>query len=146
MAIHGLRFESMNRLQDIIETFNSVDPETRLDLLLDFSNKLPPLPAKYQQAAAEGLGRVPECMTPVFLFTEKENGRVHILAEVAEEAPTLKGFISIIVRAYDGAPAEEIAEAPLDLVDQLGLAGAIRMNRAMGLSAIVSRIRSAAAA
>lgn len=136
----------MNRLQDIIETFNSVDPETRLDLLLDFSNQLPPLPAQYKQAAAEGLGRVPECMSPVFLFTEKEDGHMRILAEVAEEAPTVKGFVSIIVQAYDGAPAEEIAAAPLDLVDQLGLAGAIRMNRAVGLSAIVSRIRSAAAA
>lgn len=133
-------------LDDIIEAFQSVDAPTRLDLLLDFANQLPPLPAKYVAERDAGVGRIHECMTPVFLWTEKDDGRVHIVADVAEEAPTVKGFVSILVQAYDNASPDEIAAAPMDLVDRLGLAGAIRMNRAVGLAAIIARVKNAAAA
>jgi cysteine desulfuration protein SufE len=133
-------------IEEIIETFQSVDAETRLDLLLDFSNQLPELPEKYVEARDVGLGRVHECLTPVFLFTEKEDDKIHLIAFVAEEAPTVKGVMAILVEAYSGKTAVEIAKAPLDIVDLLGLAGALRMNRAVGLAAVVMRVRNAAAA
>lgn len=134
----------MSSLTDIIETFQSVDAETRLDLLLDYANNLPPLPAKYQDQAAHDLARVHECMTPVFLWTQKEGGQFRIYADVAEEAPTVRGFVAILIKAFDGGPCEEVLNAPSDLVKQLGLDGQIRMNRAVGLSAILGRIKRAA--
>ena len=133
-----------NALSDIIEAFQSVDAPTRLDLLLDYANSLPPLPAKYQSAAAKEMARVHECMTPVFLWFEKENGHLRIAAEVAEEAPTVKGFVSILAKAFDGSPCTEVAAVPMDLLQKLGLDGQIRMNRAVGLTAILARLRHAA--
>ena len=132
-------------LADIIDVFQSVDVETRLDLLLDYSNQLPALPQQYHAARDEGMGRVEECMTPVFLWTEKDAGRLRIFADVAEEAPTVKGFVSILVSAFDDAPCAEVVDAPSDLLKQLGLDGKIRMNRVVGLSAILARIKRAAA-
>ena len=144
-VVRALLWElEMNTVHDIIDTFQSVDAETRLDLLLDYANNLPALPAKYQSAAAKELARVHECMTPVFLWFEKENGCLRIAAEVAEEAPTVKGFVSILTQAYDGAPCAEIAAVPMDLLQKLGLDGQIRMNRAVGLTAILARFRNAA--
>lgn len=133
------------RLDEIIETFQSVDPEMRLELLLDYSKRLPPLDPAYHAARDAGLHGVPECMTPVFLHVTKENGAVRLHAAVGEEAPTVKGFVGILHKAFDGAPAAEVAAAPPDLVHRLGLAEVLRMNRTVGLSAIVSRIKAAAA-
>jgi len=136
----------MTDLQDIIDTFQSVDAQTRLALLLDYSNNLPALPERLAEARDEGLGRVHECMTPVFLFLENDDGAVRLYADVAQEAPTVKGFVSILVNAYDGASPTDIAECPDDLLQRLGLDGAIRMNRVVGLNAVLSRIKRETAA
>ncbi|MDY7108901.1 MAG: SufE family protein [Planctomycetota bacterium] len=138
-----------DRLQDIIDTFRSVDEELRLELLLDYSRRLPALPDRLRAQRDAGLNRVPECMTPVFLFVERDGAdsdHVRLFIDVADEAPTVRGMLGIIVAAYDGARAGEIGDLPADLVNRLGLGGAIRMNRLVGLSAILQRIRNEAVA
>ena len=104
------------------------------------------MPAEYEAQRLAGAHRVPECQTPVFLWVEPENGIVRLYAHVAEEAPTVQGFVAILVEAFDGGPAEALAAAPADLVYQLGLADLLRMNRAVGLSAVISRMKREAAA
>ena len=83
----------MSKLDDIIAIFQSVDPPLRLELLLDYANRLPPLPEQYRAQRDAGFNRIPECMTPVFLWVEV-NGAVTLHADVAEESPTVKGFVS----------------------------------------------------
>jgi cysteine desulfuration protein SufE len=136
----------MDRLDNIIDTFQSVEPETRLELLLDYSQRLPPLPDRLKAQRDAGLHRVPECMTPVFLWVERDNGHVRLYVDVAEEAPTVKGIVSILVDAFDGRPTEAFNDLPLDLVHRLGLQGHIRMQREVGLSAISGRIKREALA
>jgi cysteine desulfuration protein SufE len=135
-----------DKLQEIIETFQSVDADMRLEFMLDYSRRLPPLPQRFHEQRDAGINRVPECMTPVFLWMEPEGGHLRIHVDVAEEAPTVKGFIAILVEAFDGADADQIAAAPNDLLEQLGLSDVIRMNRVVGLVAILGRIKRAAAA
>ena len=132
-------------LNEIIEQFQWADADMRLEMLLDFARKLPPLPERFHAQRDAGVNRVPECQTPVFLFMEREDGRLRIYVDVADESPTVQGFISIIVHAFDGSTPEAVAAAPNDLLDQLGLADAIRMTRAVGLSAILGRIKRNAA-
>jgi cysteine desulfuration protein SufE len=128
-------------LDDIVETFQSVDASTRVELLLDYARKLPPLPARYEAERDAGLHRVPECMTPVFLWVEADDGTVNIQVHVAEEAPTVQGLLSIIVHACRGATPGQIATLPSDLMYRLGLGEVLRMQRVVGLSAIIERIR-----
>ena len=40
----------LSRLDEIIETFQSAEREMRLELLLDFADRLPPLTAEYHAA------------------------------------------------------------------------------------------------
>lgn len=61
--------------------------------------------------------------------------------QVGEEAPTVKGFISILVKAFDGSPLDEAARAQSDLLNQSWLSELIRMTRTVGLSAILGRIK-----
>jgi len=126
----------------IIDTFASLDDQLRLQVLLDYANKLPALPAELEEEASRDEGRVHECMTPVWMWVrESDGGGVRLHAKVGEEAPTLRGIVSVIAHGYEGAPAGELAELPNDLVNRLGLSGVIRMNRLVGLNAMMSRIR-----
>jgi len=130
-----------DRLQDIIDTFSAADEELRLELLLDFSEKLPPLPERLREQREAGANRVRECQVPVFLWLEQEDDGVHIHADVAEEAPTVKGILAILSQAYDGAKPEEVANVPDDLLQRLRLDKQIRMTRMIGITGMLGRIR-----
>jgi cysteine desulfuration protein SufE len=64
---------------------------------------------------------VDECQTSVYLWVEVEDGQVHIHADVPREAPTVRGFVSLLARTLEGQSPEVVAELPLDLLDRLGL-------------------------
>lgn len=130
---------------EIAETFREVDAATRLELLLDFAHRLPPLPDEYRALRDAGLGMVHECQSPVFLNVRVEDGLVRAVGDVPEEAPTARGFLSILLDAFDGATPEAVASAPDDALRALGLAKLIGMQRTRGLSAIYHRFRSEAA-
>ena len=137
----------MPRLDSIIRRFQQADRETRLETLLDYAKKLPPLPARHEEARAAGLNRVHECQTPVFLWVESGESPddvVEIHADVSRESPTVRGFVSLLIQGLQGMTRAEVAALPGDLLDQLRLAETIGMGRTQGLSAIVTRIRRVA--
>lgn len=137
----------MPRLDTIIRRFQQADRDTRLETLLDYARKLPPLPARHEEARAAGLNRVHECQTPVFLWVdagERPEDIVEIHADVPRESPTVRGFVSLLIQGLQGMTRAEVAALPGDLLDQLRLGDTIGMNRTQGLSAIVTRIRRAA--
>jgi cysteine desulfuration protein SufE len=131
----------MAKLDEIIAEFDGLDFQERLELLLDFAERLPELPEKYRAERDAGFGRVPECMTPVFMWIDVNDGKVRILADVAPEAPTVKGFMSVLVEAWDGATPAEIADAPPDILRHMGLAEKLGMTRLRGMNAMVQRIK-----
>ncbi len=129
------------KFDQIAREFAELDPRERLELLLEFAEKLAPLPARYEAERDAGLGRVQECQTPVFLWVEIENGQVRIFADVAPEAPTVKGFVSVLVDIFSGAAPEAALAVEPNLVHRLGLAEALGMVRMRGLQAIARTIR-----
>jgi cysteine desulfuration protein SufE len=136
----------MPTIDTLIPRFKAADRTTRLETLLDYSRKLPPLPERLEQEKARGEHRVHECQTPVYLWVELEGGRVHIHADVPRESPTVRGFISLLARALEGAAPEDVANLPDDLLDQLGLTETLGMTRTQGLTAILQRIKRSVAA
>jgi cysteine desulfuration protein SufE len=129
------------KLEGIIAEFADLEPRERLELLLDFANNLPPLPERLQAERDAGLHRVHECQTPVFIWVEPSDGRVNVFADVAPEAPTVKGFVGILIDAFSGATPEAVLAAPGDLLQRLGLVEALGMVRMRGLGAILHYIR-----
>jgi len=136
----------MASLDSLIPRFKSADRTTRLETLLDYSRKLPALPARLEEQKKRGEHQVPECQTPVFLWVEVEDGKVHIHADVPRESPTVRGYISLLARSLDGVAPDDVARVPDDLLDQLGLSETLGMTRTQGLSAILYRIKRAVAA
>lgn len=131
----------MSKLDTIAELFQSVDPSTRLELLLEYSGRLPPLPEQYAAIRDAGINMVHECQSPVFLMVEVKDGRVRIHADVPEEAPTARGFTSILVDAFDHSQPEEVVDAPVDVLRYLGLQGLLGMQRTRGLTAVYMRLK-----
>jgi cysteine desulfuration protein SufE len=89
------------RLQEIADDFNAVMGQDRLQLLLEFSQELPPLPARYADQH-DLLEPVPECQTPLFLAAEVEpDATVHLFFDAPPEAPTTRGFAGILHAGLD---------------------------------------------
>jgi cysteine desulfuration protein SufE len=130
-----------DKLAEIAAEFAELEPRERLELLLEFAEKLAPLPREYQAQRDAGLNRVSECQTPVFLWAMIDSGRVRIFADVAPEAPTVKGFVSVLVDLFSGATPEEVIATQPDLVHRFGLAEALGMVRMRGMQAIAHSIR-----
>ena len=90
------------RLQDIAGEFNAIAGTERLQLLLEFSQELPPLPGRYAEHPGL-LEPVPECQTPLFLAVEiEDDGTVHLFFDAPPEAPTTRGFADILHAGLDG--------------------------------------------
>ncbi len=128
-------------LDKIVRRFQASDKQTRLELLLDYSRKLAPLPEAYHVARDQGINRVPECQSPVFLFLSRGEQGMVLHADAPREAPTVRGFVSLLARGIHGATPEEVRALPGDLLDQLGLSEALGMTRMHGLTAMIGRIK-----
>ena len=105
----------MARLDTIVRRFQQADRDTRLETLLDYSRKLPPLPDRFAQAREAGLNRVHECQTPVFLWVEageRPDAIVEIHADVPRESPTVRGFVALLIHALQGMTRAEVAALP----------------------------------
>lgn len=125
-------------LQHVVDEFNTAPKPLRLALLLDYAKKLPPLPAGLEGS----LERVHECQTPLFLKAEvAPDGTASLLFEAPEEAPTTRGFASVIAHGLGGQPVEEVLSVPDDFYLDLGLAELISPLRLRGMGAIVSRVK-----
>jgi len=125
----------------VTQRFAGADRETRLQLLLHYAKKLPALPERYAQARDRGENKVHECQTPVFLYTELVDGRTRLYADAAPESPTVRGFVSLLGTAIDGATPAEVAAVPDDLLDRLGLTELLGMTRMQGLTAVLGRVK-----
>src|SRR4051795_7080489 len=107
-------------LDAIVAELSDSDRQERIELLIDFAKNLPPLPDRLA-AHKDAAHRVEECQSPVFLFVELDGDRVDIHADAPIEAPTVRGFVSILVEGLNGAPAEEVLSVKNDLIERIGL-------------------------
>ncbi|MDP9419224.1 MAG: SufE family protein [Actinomycetota bacterium] len=129
------------KLQRIVELFAGAPKDLRVEALLEYSRKLPPLPPHLQGNRA-AMEQVEECQTPFFLSTEVDDERrVHLWFDCPPESPTTRGFASILAEGLEGATVEEVLDVPNDFYTQMGLAEAISSLRLRGMSAILGHLK-----
>ncbi|WP_022799795.1 SufE family protein [Deinococcus ficus] len=130
------------KLQAITGLFRSAPKALRLQALLEYSRKLPPLAEKYVEHP-EFMQPVPECTSPFFLVTEQDAaGGVRLFFKVPEEAPTVRGYAGILHEALDGATPETILNVPNDFYLNMGLTELITPMRLRGMGAILTRLKN----
>jgi cysteine desulfuration protein SufE len=127
------------QLADIREEFLALETRDRLQLLLEFSNELPELPERYRDHP-DLLERVEECQSPVFIFVEVDDDSVvHLYATAPKEAPTTRGFASILAQGLAGLTAEQVLAVPDDYPNTIGLTEAVSPLRIRGMTALLGR-------
>lgn len=127
-------------LASIRDDFLALEQHERLVLLLEFANELPELPPKYADHP-DLLERVEECQSPVFIFVDVEDEIVHLHATAPKEAPTTRGFASILAQGLAGLTVDEVLDVPDDYPLTLGLTEAVSPLRIRGMSALLGRTK-----
>jgi len=133
------------RLAELVDEFASAPREVVLEMLLEFADEVPPLPADL--AGHEGMEQVPECQTQFFLkATVQPDDTVVTYFDCPPEAPTTRAFAGILAEGLAGASATEILAVPDDLYSRMGLAQTISPLRIRGGTAILARLKRQIAA
>lgn len=139
-------------LAEIVEDFQAVSTQDRLQMLLEFSQELPDLPARLTDHP-ELLERVEECQSPLFLKVEVDDSPaqtsergVHLFFHAPAESPTTKGFASILAEGLDGRTVDTIMNVPSDLPNRFGLTEAVSPLRMRGMGAMLARVKHQIAA
>ena len=131
-------------IQKILRRFATLTPDLTRQALVQYANKLPALPERFQNLDREQYA-VHECMTPVAIYPEVVDGKMYYYADVPQSAPTIRALLAMIFEAINGQPPEAVIAIPQDFVrlvmDKLGLG-----TREVGLNAMVERLRRAARA
>ena len=127
-------------IEALVEDFNGLAVRDRLLLLLEFSDNLPDLPSRYADHP-DLLERVEECQSPVYLFVEVNDDKVNLFFSAPPEAPTTRGFASVLHEALDGHTVTEVLEVDEDFPNRLGLSEAVSPLRLSGMRAILRRIK-----
>ena len=133
--------ELPEQLTQIREDFLALAVRERLQLLLEFSNELPELPERYLDHP-DLLERVEECESPIFIFVEVDDASiVHLYATAPKEAPTTRGFASILAQGLAGLTAEQVLAVPDDYPNTIGLTEAVSPLRIRGMTALLGRTK-----
>jgi cysteine desulfuration protein SufE len=128
-------------LAEIVDLFAGSAPRDRLELLLEYSHQVPPLPERFRDHP-ERLEPVPECQSPLFVAAELDDEqRVHLFVDAPPEAPTTRGFAGIFHAGLDGLPADVVLSVPGDVTSRLALAEVVSPLRLRGATALLGRIQ-----
>jgi cysteine desulfuration protein SufE len=128
-------------LLEIRDDFLALENQDRLMLLLEFSDELPELPEEYQDHP-DLFERVLECQAPVYIFPEvTSSGEFNLYATAPKEAPTTRGFASILVEGLNPLTPQEVLSVPDDFPMMIGLTEAVSPLRMRGMMGMLGRIK-----
>ena len=134
---------TINEIQDeIIEEFSGFDDwMDKYQLLIDLGNEQEPLEEKYktEQNLIDG------CQSRVWLQADMDDdGTLHFKAE--SDALIVKGIVALLIRVLSGHAPQEILDADLYFIEEIGLKEHLSPTRSNGLVAMVKQMRSYALA
>ena len=128
---------TINEIQDeIIDEFSGFDDwMDKYQLLIDLGNEQEPLDDKYktEQNLIDG------CQSRVWLQADLVDGRIHFSAE--SDALIVKGIVALLIRVMNDHTPQEILDADLYFIEQIGLKEHLSPTRSNGLLAMVKQIK-----
>jgi cysteine desulfuration protein SufE len=130
-------------LETIIEDFKISEEREKVEMLLDYAERLPPLP-DWLKGQTGQMEQVEECMTPVFVQAEMENGKLKFYFDIPKESPTVKGFAALLNEGLENVSPEAVLQVPIAFYQEMGLHQALTHQRIHGISAILAHMKQLA--
>ena len=128
---------TINEIQDeIIEEFSGFDDwMDKYQLLIDLGNEQEPLADKYktEQNLIDG------CQSRVWLQADLVDGAIRFSAE--SDALIVKGIVALLIRVLSNHTPQEILDADLYFIEQIGLKEHLSPTRSNGLLAMVKQMK-----
>ncbi|MBO9627752.1 MAG: SufE family protein [Microbacterium sp.] len=128
-------------LAEIRDTFLETPDSDRLLLLLEFADELPAVSEEVANHP-EMCERVAECQSPVYIYVEVHDDVVTMHATAPPEAPTTRGFASILVQGISGLTADEVLAIPDDYPQSIGLTALVSPLRISGMTGMLMRAKN----
>ncbi len=126
---------------EIVEEFSLFDAwDEKYEYIIDLGKKLPPLEDQYKKDE----NRVRGCQSTVWLVADYKDGKIFYKAE--SDAVIVKGLISMLIRVLSGHQPDEIIEAKLDFIKEIGMMTHLAQTRSNGLLAMVKQMKNYALA
>ncbi|MCH5245427.1 MAG: SufE family protein [Muribaculaceae bacterium] len=125
------------RQQEIIEEFTDVeDWMDRYGMIIDMGNSLPPIAEQLKTPS----NLIEGCQSRVWLDARlTPEGTVHYTAD--SDAIIVKGIISMLVDVLNDHTPDEILNANLHFIDDIGLAENLSPTRSNGLTAMLKQMK-----
>lgn len=122
--------------QEIIEEFSDYeDWMDKYQLLIDLGNEQEPLDEKYKTES----NLIDGCQSRVWLQADYEDGKIHFQAE--SDALIVKGIVSLLLKVFSDRTPDEILNADLRFIEEIGLKEHLSPTRSNGLVAMIKQIR-----
>ena len=128
------------RLQEIVEEFAASEGREKLQLLLEYADSLPPVPAWLRERHGE-MQPVHECMTPVAVYGERRDGGMRFYFDVPAESPTVRGYAAVLGDGLEGATPEEVLAVPNTFFQEMGLDEVLTHQRLNGMAAMLAHVK-----
>ena len=127
--------------EEIIEEFGLFDSwDDKYEYIIDLGKKLPPLEEEHKKDE----NKVKGCQSTVWLVAGYKDGRVYYEAE--SDAVIVKGLISMLIRVLSGQHTDDILNAKLDFIREIGMMNHLAQTRSNGLLAMVKQMKNYALA
>lgn len=128
---------AINNVQDeIIEEFSGLDDwMDKYAYIIELGNAVEPLEEKYKTPdnIIEG------CQSRVWLVADQDGDKVTFRAD--SDAIIVKGLISLLIRVLSGNTPQEILDADLYFMKEIGLQEHLSPTRSNGLLAMIKQMR-----
>lgn len=135
MTIEDKQAEIVDQFADIEDWLD------RYAQIIDLGNELPPI----DEALKTPSHLIEGCQSRVWLDARlDENGKVHFTAD--SDAIIVKGIISLLISVLNDHTPDEILDADLHFIDDIGLGEHLSPTRSNGLLAMVKQMRDYARA
>ncbi|MBR2150219.1 MAG: SufE family protein [Prevotella sp.] len=128
---------TINEIQDeIIEEFSGFDDwMDKYQLLIDLGNEQEPLDEQYKVES----NLIDGCQSRVWLQADYVDGVINFTAE--SDALIVKGIVALLIRVLSGHTPQEILDADLYFIGEIGLKEHLSPTRSNGLLAMVKQMR-----
>ncbi len=136
----SIKMDSINQIQDeIIEEFGIFDQwMEKYEYIIEIGKKMPLIDEQYKHDQY----LVPGCQSRVWLHAQKMDNKISLTAD--SDAIITKGIIALLIRVLSEQPAQQISQAELYFIDQVGLKEHLSPTRSNGLVNMVAKIKSTA--
>jgi cysteine desulfuration protein SufE len=128
---------SINEIQDeIIDEFSMFDDwMQRYEYMIELGKSLELIDQKYKTDDYTIKG----CQSKVWVFAELKDQLIQFTAD--SDAIITKGIIALLLRVFSGQRPQDILDAELYFIDQIGLKEHLSPTRANGLLSMIKQIK-----